>query len=329
MFSDISVFAQSGEIIPVTAFKGLQVAGITVSEAGRLFVNFPRWRRDMPYSVIEVLEGGALFPFPDREMNDWDVGMPVNDHKFVSVQSVHSDGDKLYILDTKNPYRKGVVTSPVVYIYDLKDNSLGKTYHISAVKMKSYVHDFRVDKKKDKIYFTDSAEAGIIVLDMVTGKNFRVLDNHPFTRAEKDDIVIGGIRRKEKVHSTGIVLDKENDILYFHSLTGYTLYGIPTEDLINRRFHESRVIRMKTVPLNGMTMDSKGNLYFGDLENRKIQYVTTSGEIRTLVESERINWPNSLSIYNGYLYFTNSRSHEAFGDVSEMIFTIDKVALPQ
>lgn len=33
-----------------------QVTGVTVSERGRIFVNFPRWTEDPPVSVAEVMQ---------------------------------------------------------------------------------------------------------------------------------------------------------------------------------------------------------------------------------------------------------------------------------
>jgi hypothetical protein len=39
-----------------------QVTGVTVSEQGRIFVNFPRWTEDSPVSVAEVMQDGSLRP---------------------------------------------------------------------------------------------------------------------------------------------------------------------------------------------------------------------------------------------------------------------------
>lgn len=58
----------------VTSFKGIQVTGITMSEDGRMFVNFPRWRDGVPFSVAEVLKDGNHHPYPNREMNTWENG---------------------------------------------------------------------------------------------------------------------------------------------------------------------------------------------------------------------------------------------------------------
>lgn len=67
-----------------------------------------------------------------------------------------------------------------------------------------------------------------------------MLDNHPYTTAEQDHITVNGRRHDGKVHSDGIALDKKNGILYFHALTGRTLYGIPVRQLIDRRIDRGK-----------------------------------------------------------------------------------------
>lgn len=222
------------------------------------------------------------------------------------------------------------VTTPTLYVYDLGTNKLERAYTLpTSTKSKSYVNDLRVDHRNGVVYFTDSNEPGLIVLNLETGENYRMLDNHPFTTAEQDFITVEGKKREGKVHSDGIALDQKNDILYFHALTGKTLYGIPTKQLIDRKLDESQVVKMQTPSPDGMIMDDKGNLYMGDLEKNRIVYLTPDRkEIKVLVSQGDIRWPDTFSIHDGYLYYTNSRISEVDGDISEMTFTVNKVKLP-
>ena len=48
-----------------------QVTGVTVSEDGRIFVNFPRWSEDVPVPVAEVKQDGSIAPYPNDEWNAW------------------------------------------------------------------------------------------------------------------------------------------------------------------------------------------------------------------------------------------------------------------
>lgn len=328
---DTCITETSDEVIRVATFKGIQVTGVTVSDKGRIFVNFPRWRPGLPFSVAEVMPGGSYKPYPDKEMNDWETGKEISS-KFICIQSLLANDDDLYILDTSNPLLGGIITQPRVFVYNLKSNQLVRIYTFTSdvVRLNSYVNDLRIDEKKDKIYFTDSGEAGIIILDTKTGLFTRILDNHPFTKAESDHLVINGAKWGNAVHSDGIALDKKNDILYFHALTGYTLYGIRTEDLLDSaRLNRVSPFKMKTAATDGMIIDDRGNLYFGDLENNKIQYLNPGRkEIRTLTEGNAVRWADSFSISDGWLYYTNSRIHELKKDISDMEFTLNKIRLP-
>ncbi len=40
----------TNQVIAVAAFKGQQVTGVTLTDAGRIFVNFPRWRKGVDNS---------------------------------------------------------------------------------------------------------------------------------------------------------------------------------------------------------------------------------------------------------------------------------------
>lgn len=315
----------------VVSFKGIQVTGIGICEKGRMFVNFPRWRDGVPFSVVEVLKDGSHRAYPNNEMNEWENGNEISPDKFVCVQSVVAYQGKLYVLDTKNPSMKQVLDVPTIYVFDLPTDTLYRTYKLAdSTKQSSYTNDLRVDDKAGKIYLTDSGAPGLIVLDIESGENYRVLDGHPFTTAEVNHINAGGKGYDGTIHSDGIALDRENDILYFHALTGYTLYGIPTSQLISREIDEDKIFRMKTPSPDGMIMDGHGNLYMGDLENSAVVYLTPDRkEIHTLVQGGNISWPDTFTIYNGELYFTNSRIHEAVGDISEMSFPVDKVKLPR
>lgn len=321
--------SESNRMEEIISFKGIQVTGITISDNGRMFVNFPRWRDGVPFSVAEVLKDGSYKTYPNREMNTWENGNEVMPDKFVCVQSVVAFENKLYVLDTKNPSMKQVLDVPTIYVFDLLTDKLIRTYKLGdATKQTSYTNDLRVDDRSGKIYLTDSGAPGLIVVDIESGDNYRVLDNHPFTTAEVDHINAGGKGYDGKIHSDGIALDRKNNILYFHTLTGYTLYGIPTAQLISRQIDENKIFSMNTPAPDGMIMDEAGNLYMGDLENNAVVYLTPERDkIQTLVKGGNISWPDTFTIYKNELYFTNSRIHEAVGDISEMLFPVDKVKL--
>ena len=185
-FTVVSFGYAQDNVLTVATFKGIQVTGVTVSENGRIFANFPRWRKGVPFSVVEVMPDGTYEPYPNKVWNSWEIHLEIVIDKFIAVQSVVTNKDKLYVLETGNPIFKGIATSPRVYVFDLNTNRLVNTIIIEAsvIKSNSYINDLRIDSRNGNIYFTDSGAPGLIILHGNTNKFSRVLDSHLFTKAE-------------------------------------------------------------------------------------------------------------------------------------------------
>ena len=311
----------------VATFMGQQVTGVTVSATGRIFVNFPRWRENLSLSVAEVFPNGSYRPYPDRERNGWRPGEEV-DGRFVSVQSVLAAQGRLYVLDTGNPLFAGVLHAPRVHVYALEENLLIDTYVFPphVYERQSYLNDLRIDEHTGRMYLTDSGVGGIVVVDLEDRTFRRYYHRSEFTQADRDGLTIDGRKWDFPVHSDGIALDRENRILYIHSLTGAFLHGFRLDELAQE---EPPFFTLRTASPDGMILDDRGNLYFGDLEHHAILYLEPDRKtIRVLVEGDMVRWADTFSLYDGYLYYTNSRIHEAVGDISGMEFQLNRVRLP-
>ena len=147
-----------GQLETVATFHGPMPTGVTVSKSGRIFVNFPRWGDEVPFTVAELVKGKAV-AYPDEQMNDW-AGRTkpnpnafqdeaVNQTHFVSVQSVVVDpADRLWVLDTGAPLLKNTVPGgPKLVCIDLKTNVVVKTILIppDVAGTNSYLNDVRFD----------------------------------------------------------------------------------------------------------------------------------------------------------------------------------------
>lgn len=331
------------DLVPVAEFHGTQVTGVTISHDGRMFANFPRWRDHVPFSVVEIKQDGTHMPYPDDTWNKWD-GKPEKNH-FTCVQSVVAHGNSLYVLDPSSPEMKEVIGEAKLYEFDLQTNKLKRTYEFdqSVAPKKSYLNDLRIDDKSKKIFITDSGIGGIVILDMKTGEAKRVLDKHPSTKAENVTLTVEkkpfllADGKKPQIHSDGIALSPIDHKLYYHALTGYQLYRVPVDALTNKSKDETQLVKqvekLGTTPApDGMIFDKKGNLYMADLERNAISYRTPSGEMKVLIQDERIKWPDTFTIdAHNNLIFTDSLLQDAPAgkDVDNMTFKIYKVALPK
>jgi sugar lactone lactonase YvrE len=183
---DAASRAKSPALEQVATFEH-QVTGVTVSENGRIFVNFPRWTEDSPVSVAEVTKDGSIKPFPDEEWNAWrnarkDEISP-REH-WVCVQSVIADGrGNLWVLDPGAPAQGTIVQgAPKLVRIDLASNKVAQTitFDESVAPQGSYLNDVRFSPDGSHAYITDSgAKGAIVVVDLKSGQGRRVLDGHP------------------------------------------------------------------------------------------------------------------------------------------------------
>jgi sugar lactone lactonase YvrE len=313
--------ATAAELQEVASFPDKQITGVGVStKSGRIFVNFPYWSDDHSISVAEVVNGQPK-AFPNDE---WNTPGPAASH-FVCVQSVIvDDQDNLWVLDPAAPKMQEIVKGgPKLVKIDLATNQVVQTipFGEDVAPKKSYLNDVRIDTRTNTAFITESANGAIIVVDLKSGKARRLLDGHPSTQPEKEvKLVVGGkalIDQQKKmppqIASDGIALDAKNGYLYYHALTGHTLYRVKTsfltDEKLGKRELESKVENVGQTPApDGMLEAPDGSVYLTDLENSAVvRYPRASAWI----ESSRINvcsGPDTLSWGpNSELYVTASQ----------------------
>jgi sugar lactone lactonase YvrE len=317
--------AASANLVEVASFPTTQPTGVAVSRQGRIFVNFPRWRDEHNDSVVEVLPNGDIRPFPDQTWNRWDPSQSP-DRRFVCVQSVYVDqNDFLWILDPASPKFAGVVPVGAKLVkVDLSKNRVIRVIPFGEViaPRQSYLNDVRVDVNRNFAYLTDSGLGALIVVNLATGQARRVLDSHPSTRAEPGlRLIIGGEPwvndqgQTPQVHADGIALDYAGRFLYYHALTGKTLYRIDTQYLRDETLPASALEKHvenlgDTGAVDGLAMDRQNNVYLSVLEKNAVMRRRPDGRIETLVRNDRVLWPDSFAVgFDGWLYFTISQIH--------------------
>lgn len=311
--------------LEVAAQSERQWTGVTLSSAGKLFVNFPRWSEEVPISVAEVMADGTLRPCPNEAWNTWEAGMNPGRH-FVCVQSVFCDAaDRLWVLDPANPQFGGVVEGgPKLVQIDPGSYEVRRVigFPETVAVPTSYLNDVRIDVDRETAYITDSGAGALIVVDLATGQSRRLLDGHYSTQAEKTKVVIGGEawRRGDgslpRVHADGLTLSRDRDYLYYQALTGRHLYRVPTAALRDRELSAEALGR--TVELvtesgisDGIQMGPDGWIYLTSLEHHAIRAVDPETKrIEIVVQDERLKWPDSLAFGPaGDLYVTTSQIH--------------------
>ena len=295
--------------------------GVAVSQEGTVFVSYPRWTPNIPVSVAKLDPSGNPEPFPNADWNDWRFGMNPAEH-FICVQSVYVDRmGMLWVLDPASPQFSGVVPGGAKLVkFDPRTGAHLRTYVFDAdtAPANAYLNDVRVDAERGYAYLTDSGAGALVVLDLKSGKARRVLTHTPSTRSEGIAVEIGGRPwlqdgKVPQIHADGVALTPQGDYVYYHALSGRTLYRVSTRALTNWNLPDSEIGRYvekvaDTGPNDGIMFAPDGYLYLSALEENSVQRFSHVTGIETMSCSPYISWPDSFAIGpDGSVYFTTSQ----------------------
>jgi sugar lactone lactonase YvrE len=327
---------QVGELELVYTFTGPMPTGVSVSQTGRIFVNFPKWGDEVPATVVE-LRGGRELSFPDQAWNspsgDDDSGA------FVSVQSIVVDpADRLWVLDTGSPmFQPTKPGGPKLVRVDLDTDTVAQviTFPTDVALPSTYLNDVRFDLRRGEAgvaYITDSSASGpngIIVVDLATGASWRRLHDHPSTKAEPlhmfRPVVEGrplldrpadGPPKPLTIGSDGIAISADGSRVYYCPLATRRWYSVATEALVDGALSDDEVAATvmdegdKGGGADGLETDDAGRLYLTSYENNAVLRRRPDGEYETVVHDRRLLWPDTMSVAaDGHLYVTANQLH--------------------
>ncbi|WP_243836166.1 major royal jelly family protein [Sphingobacterium paludis] len=307
----------------VASFGKSQPIGVSVSSKNRVFVSFPR-REPYVFGLTEISEGQRV-AYPSA---DWNAKNGDPDNHFINVQDIYVDSkDQLWVLDSKPGSGNSVFGKAAgdakegqfkLVQIDLASNHVVRQYHFEDLdKTKSGLNDVRIDHDKGLAYLSDPGQAGIVILDLSSGKTRLVLSGATATKA-KPDIVLAyegrAMRDKDgnpfRSNVNGIALTKDNRYFYFKPINDIHLYRIETRYLADTSLSagelETKVEDMGTTSItHGLLADESGNIYLTSSLDYSIKRWSPDGKIETIVQDSRLIWPDSLGIgSDGYLYFS-------------------------
>lgn len=298
-----------------------QWTGIAVLPGPTLFVNFPRWGGSSPYSVAQIGAGGELTAFPDQRWNTW---KPGEDPKraFVCVQSVVAGPDgTLWVLDPASPEFRGVVEGGAkLVVFSSKTRTELRRFEFvpPVIRRESYLNDVRILNDRSYAFITDSGIGGLVVVDLLSGRSRRVLDDSAATHSTGATLTFpfGAWARngqRPEIHSDGIALSRDQQWLYFHALTGDTLFRVPVKALTDSRVSSQALLAQvervaSSAPVDGLETSPDGTLYLTGLETYSIRRLTADGQIEEWLRDRRLVWPDSIAFSSGgTLYVTTSQ----------------------
>ncbi|MDB6119499.1 MAG: hypothetical protein JWO08_3280, partial [Verrucomicrobiaceae bacterium] len=293
-----------------TVFQfSLAPAGLTASLDGNwvLGVNQnekPRQR------AVQISKSGEVKPFPNEKMS---TGDPSADTPLDAIEGLQTDKEGvIWMLD--NGRRSEV--PPKIVAWSLDKQKVQKVFNLSppAVVLGSYLSDIIVDPLAPYIYMSDPANgsnAAIIVLDRTSGIARRVLQGHPSVvpdvkvplRTGSNGLEIRRLDGTTTLPHCGVrplALDRKSTWLYYTAVQSHAVYRIPVELLRNLDTPADKLAAAvasyaEKPACASLVMDSKGNLYIGDIEGRAIGVIEAGPKpYRVLASDPRLLWPDDL-----------------------------------
>lgn len=274
-------------------------------------------------NVAKLVDGEAQ-AFPNVQ---WQPG-GTEPHAFNEVLSVRIDQQQqLWVLDNG----KHGLNKVRLFAFDIATGEMKKRFTFSRAEfaLGSHANDFQISNDGNFIIISDASvfakNPSLVIYDVKNDSARRVLEQHESVLAGKFEPVVQG--RKMTLFGLftvnpgvdGLVLDANNDFLYYASISADQLYRVSYKALIDNELSSAELaaqveaVGAKTMT-DGMAMDAEGNVYLSDLEHSAIVRRTPEGTLETLLKSASIRWPDGFSNGpNGQLYFTCSSLHQVIG----------------
>jgi hypothetical protein len=274
--------------------------GVAVDH-GRVFVSGPRWAGGTG-PALAILGKDGLSAYPDASWNAWKPGADPTT-AFVNVNAIHLDNEgALWVIDTGTPEFGGdpLPGAPKAVKINLTTNRIERIYRLdSIVRGASYIDDIRTNGKH--AYLTDAGKTpAIVVLDLVSGKSRRVLEETSAVKAAPGrPIMVGG---KQVMTSEGplvvnadpLEVSPDGKWFYFGPMSGpwhrieTRLLDDPSQS--KQALSDALQLWADLPPIGGAVMDTDGSLFFSELATDTLKRRGADGSVTTIVSDARLHW---------------------------------------
>lgn len=288
----------------------LPIGNVAVSNTGRVFFTVHPEARPKGNKLLEFVDGASV-PFPNgtsqQTLFDTVLGVAIDRH------------NRLWTIDHGNHGMR--IARLLAFDLDTGEIVHDQRFDKVTAPLGSFLQDLQVSADGRTVVIADASfwrkQPAIIVYDVESATARRVLESHRSVSAE--DYVINNSGRAMSFAGgivslrggvDGIALDDE--WLYFAALSGSSLYRVRLSDIRDPGAPDSqiaaRVERLGQKPLSdGLSVDLDGRVYITDIEHNAIARLDSDLEMRTLISSSAVRWPDALSFGpDGWLYVADS-----------------------
>ena len=286
---------------------------IGVSKENRVFITIHPESKPETLKVVEIVDGKPI-AFPDLD----------SQKKLYS----HPQGVRI---DYKNrvctiDHGDNGFQNPRLVCVSLITNKAEIDYRFprESAPILSYLQDFANSPDSRYYYIADvnffGKKPALVVYDSETKTSHRFLENHPSMKPENWKIQahngpmerLGGlITLKAGVDS--IATDAKGEWVYYGPMNHRKLFRIPAKVLQNFSGTDAEVATAieeysDKILSDGIILDASNNIYLTDVEHQSIGLIDPNRNLKTLVVSPKLRWPDGLAISadGTYLYIADS-----------------------
>ncbi|GBR02904.1 L-dopachrome tautomerase-related protein [Acetobacter oeni] len=310
--------------------------GVTTTSDGQVFVCFPSCDRP-GIQVARLLPGSVLRPFPDAQWNalhspSW---TPADGFFQVNAIRIGPDGN-LWVIDAGAPGidRPVVAGAARLFVFDPAKGTLLRTYDLAGgLRADSYIDDIRFNGPN--LYATDAGAAGLLVVNIATGRVRRVLDRHPLLTDRKPMRADGRLLRNDagkllRVQADQLEVTPDGRYLYVQSCAG-PLARIETalldhESVGSAALATGLVPWLETGTTGGTAIDANGVLYLSDVNHRRILRITPDRHVSVFVADPRLIWSDAMWIDHDHRLWIpatqQNRTHGFQGGTQSVIYPV-------
>ena len=324
---------------------------VALTSTNSLFLGLPRFPgHETTPSVSRRQPDGSVVAFPGNSWNEWKPG-DSGKNAFVYVNSLHIfEDDTVWCVDQgglrpdASPKELSTPKPGAQKIVQLDPNS-GRVLTVlrfgeDVLPPGAQMNDLRI--YGSTVYLTDSGLGGLIVHDLSTGRTMRRLSGYREMLGAVAPAPTATAKSKSK-HRTPksdmIEITRDGKWLYWAAPTG-PFYRVATELLRDASVSDAQLAthieHVADIPLTGgCAMDTLGNLYLSDLDNKRILLMPPSGKKTVLAANPELISPDGSFIAADrrlYVPAPQSERTQLFGNPKDMTkkpFLVLSLELPK
>lgn len=306
---------------------------VALTSKGDMFFGLPRYPDyDKTPCLAKRGPDGKAVAFPGNGWNDWKPGDDGRD-SFVYVNSIHIFKDDTVWAVDQGALRADTyppeLSEPKPGAQKLVqlDPKSGKVLKVlrfddSVLPKGAKMNDLRIFG--DHVYVTDSGIGALIYHNLSTGRTLRRMSGLPQMQAKVEPNLQQGNHQTPKIDM--IEISDDGEWIYAAAPTGPFIKikaaavrdaSLSDADLAKQVEEYASIARS-----GGCALDTKGNLYLSELDNKRVTILSATGQAAVLTSDEEFISPDGSFISVDrklYIPITQSRRTRLFGNKEDMV----------